>query len=540
MSEENHVNFNDLIKLTIDDGAVRLKHLQLLFKILVKQLNLDDVLVAIEDRNLLSHADNLQVLKNSDGSLLVTSDKKLESQVDRVVKVIPGSQNLARNLCKDDSNPIVDMLNLLNLTKRTEALEISIQKMSSLMQTVLMNQANCEENFERLHRFEEKSREKSLSPSQLSVATECSKNHQETSSTQTTCPTVSSKSYFSEQNQTSIEEDGKKQMLDQHFIEGIVKEQVDAADQRIEKTFSTLKQTVCKIQKKVFDLQEQTDDLMFTSEQNDLKIDDTASDIKDFTSKMFCLKSDVKTLLLDSQEFKRKFVTMDEKYEAMNNVKTNKSYVDDIWRQKAFNSDLQHFILKEDFYPISDVLQLQLSLIGEKSVKMQMSLKESLACFKAEMDEKLEKNELLKFKSIMSRLFDDFLMELKVLLSTLVKNQTGVAGVNHLLPDVNCISCRSNISATKSTVSIPKLDSIAHRLKHGLDKTCATTNKSLSPVEVIKLLGAQEQRVKISNGQNDSLLNFPNSQPCFIISKDNTIVKADPMKCLNNSKYFKS
>lgn len=293
---------------------------------------------------------------------------------------------------------------------------------------------------------------------------------------------------------------------------------------QIDEKLSSLNQNICDLQKKAIEFQEQIDDLMFASEQIDIKADETINDINDYNSKIFCLKSDVKTLVKDSKEFKEKFVSIAEMHEVMNNVKTNKSYVDELLRQKAFASDLEKFVPRDDFDTITDVLCLKFSLMEENFSKLKENLKNTLACFKSEIDEKLEKSELKKFKDTMSTLFDDFVNALKILLFPLMN----APGVNH--------SCDKE-------PSIPKLDSVANRFKSKMDKINVQPSRISNRYngDMRRLLSEDKRPASVGvNCFKKEYLRNDNSQPCFIISQDNSIIKADPMKCLNNPKYIKS
>lgn len=90
---------------------------------------------------------------------------------------------------------------------------------------------------------------------------------------------------------------------------------------------------------------------------------------------------------------------------------------------------------------------------------------------------------------------------------------------------------------TKSVANVPRLDMMSRRFKRDLNKTCPNS-KSQSNPEFRRIFCSDEKKIEEKVVEKDPRLNFPNSQPCYIISKDKSVWKADPLQCLNNSKYM--
>lgn len=167
-------------------------------------------------------------------------------------------------------------------------------------------------------------------------------------------------------------------------------------------------------------------------------------------------------------------------------------------------------------------------------------MKKHLACLKFDIDGKLDKSELCKFKTQVSSFFESFLQELKALLLEIMKSSVTSGGSIKLSPELNCISCESKVSMKTSDMSIPRLQPMSARFSHKLEKSC----KKEKPRSDFRILLGEEKNAQQTKthgcSQYRNLLSFPNTQQCFIISKDNTIVRADPLKCLNNEKYLKN
>lgn len=109
-------NLSELLNAAFDHGTVHFKFLEIFLKNLIVKFNLNN------DENFSYSTKN-----------------------DATLKSIPSTNTLKQGLCKDESNPLENMINVINLTKRVEALEISVQKLTSLMQTILSEQRKKED-----------------------------------------------------------------------------------------------------------------------------------------------------------------------------------------------------------------------------------------------------------------------------------------------------------------------------------------------------------------------------------------------------------
>lgn len=405
----SRVNFKDLISATFENEAVNTSYLKLLFESLATKLELEDDQVLIENLNLRPETSETYKVDNAQMMNL---------------KLKP--ENLLKDLCKNDTNSIVEMFDLLNVAKRIEALEFSFQKMTSVMEAVLENQSNIDQKIRNIKKLLDESSQ-DVKPSTVSGQFKPIEQTPKTSFGTLVQDTLNREKQELVQIPTEVKSNTQE-------IEEIVQRKVEFSMLHYEELLETVKHNVCELQKRIETIQEQIDDLMFACEQNDLKSDDTASEIKDFASNVFCLKSDVKGLLRDSLKCKDKSYEMETKYETLNNMKTNKSYVDELWSQKAFKSDLEFYVRREEFEPVSDVIRLKLSLLEEHFGKLKISVKKILASFKSEIDDKLNSSELVKFKSIISKSFQAFLSELKLLICELMKSQVGIGATNKLTP----------------------------------------------------------------------------------------------------------
>lgn len=224
------------------------------------------------------------------------ADKYHSSKNDPLVETMPSASTLKQGLCSEMTNPIEDMMNVVNLTKRVEALEISVHKLTSLLQTIIQQQKK---------RNDSDDEEENWQNFKTGNVIEPQKDDGETAGT--------TKEFKG--STKSIKKCCIKNLNPSEDLLSFPLNQISPIEQ------------ICHLQKQMSSTEGHIEDIFFACEQNDEKIDEAILSMNDFNRKIFCLKSNVNCLLVDSSVFKRQFHELSEKCEAMK--KTNKSYVDD-------------------------------------------------------------------------------------------------------------------------------------------------------------------------------------------------------------------
>lgn len=184
---------------------------------------------------------------------------------------------------------------------------------------------------------------------------------------------------------------------------------------------------------------------------------------------------------------------------------------------------------------------MKMTMIEENFNSFRADVKKSMTCLIVGLDDKLNKNELKEFKRLVGMLFDDFLRDLRILFYKISQNATSAGAFQNFQTNLNCITCDSKVSMT---TTFPELDNAATGFKNKIFKI-NVPKKSSRPSRFCS--GATRnlfRTPKIKNHTQPCSAKTPQfppiSQQCFIISKDNTIVKADPLKCFLNSKLMKN
>lgn len=520
------ISFKDLVNLTFSDGSVHLKHLQMLFKILVQQLVLDDVKVSHENLT----ATELEVLAGCAADPSCSTDP--------VTKAVPKSENLLKNICDSKSNPIADMFNVLNITKRLEAVELSVQQMTSLFDTILEKEAVMEEMIKNCQPTVAR---KSIGVDAIDDELEELKEHE------TPRPSLQTLSNFTIHSGLDDDDDCSSTSVSGTIcepinIEEIVKKQVESQLRDVNEKLEKLKQDFCEIQKEMFGFKEDVADAMFANEQIDGFFNETINEIESFNSKVFCLKTDVKTLIQDGEGLRTNFAELDSKCEAMNIAKANKSYVDELLGQKAYKSDLNKFVTTDEFDVVCDVLRFKVALLDENLPKLRTNMKAHLACLKTEISDKLDKCQLKAFKDQASKSFEVFLNDLKSLLLEMSEKPLGSGGFQALQPETNCVCCESRIQMKKSTIDVPRLGSASIKFQRDLDQSAVKKCKSNATLRDVLKLAQTPETSKVGKvgceKKKTNLLNFPNSQPYFEIGPDQVVTAVDPLKSLKSGKFL--
>lgn len=181
-----------------------------------------------------------------------------------------------------------------------------------------------------------------------------------------------------------------------------------------------------------------------------------------------------------------------------------------------------------------DSVRLQQSFAEENFKKFHEDVKNSMTCMIVGLDEKLNKTELKTFKELVAKLFDDFLNDLKILLYKVSQNELSAGTFKTLQNELNCIACDSKVSMM---TKFPQLENSAIGFKTKLFKVEVPKKSSRAG----RFCSGASQNFfktpKIKNKLAPSFPQFPpSSKQCYIINKNNSIVKADPLKCLLNCK----
>lgn len=183
---------------------------------------------------------------------------------------------------------------------------------------------------------------------------------------------------------------------------------------------------------------------------------------------------------------------------------------------------------------------MNMTVFEEKFNKFHADVKKSMTCLIVGLDDKLNKAELNEFKGMVGMLFDDFLKDLRILFFKVSQNSISAGAFQSFQTDLNCITCDSKVSMS---TSFPQLDNSAIGFKNKIFKV-NVPKKSSRPSRfcsgATKNLFKTPKIEKHPQSCSKATPQFPLiSEQCFIISKDSTIVKADPLKCFLNSKLNK-
>lgn len=289
-------------------------------------------------------------------------------------------------------------------------------------------------------------------------------------------------------------------------------------DGRLDQTNSSY----CTMTKEIHKLKENVEDLTFAVEFNEGKTEEIEKDVKQFNARICDIKCDFQKITQNSKCLGDKISKLNKKIDILDDQKADLSHLDESLKQKAFKSDIEFLVRNDVFDSLYDTLQLRTLLLSDQLEKIKINSDISLARLQNQINGKLNSDEILKFNKSLEKNFNNFCKELEVIIKEIISN--GLDGAGGKCIDLNCISCDANIVMKTETSEVPKLKPLSQRFLMRTNKNLSSKNqKHFSTIDDVLNLCR-------SSKMNES------NQKCFIISKDNSIFKADPKRCYNNSR----
>lgn len=270
----------------------------------------------------------------------------------------------------------------------------------------------------------------------------------------------------------------------------------------------------CKLKNVVDRTAERIKDLTFACEQLDGKSDEIDRDVQDFNARVCCVKNETKKIAQKTKIMCEKFENIQKELDFLDNEKASKTHVDELVDEK-----LKCFTKIDTFFEFQDCVTENVAVIDRDLKDMTQRTNIRLAKLQNQIIGKLNIDELSKFKENLQKNFNIFTIELENLLKQLLMNgQEGAGGKLKL----SCVSCESEISMKTKTEGVPKLQTASNRFKIKMNKFPVRKYQGSSRSDILELLEA-----KGHDGR------------CFVISKDRSIFKADPFKCMHSLQYQK-
>jgi hypothetical protein len=163
------------------------------------------------------------------------------------------------------------------------------------------------------------------------------------------------------------------------------------------------------------------------------------------------------------------------------------------------------------------------SMLQKSFLKFEEDVKRTLTLIKIQVDDKMDKNIHKDFNACFLNNFENFIKELRIILSTNVQKTFALGSSMKLESNLSCISCKNNVFMKT------ELDS----------KTESNFQASKRRPKSFKLHPIHQKRMPQVESfcPQSSFDSFPLPQQCFIITRDNSIFKADPLECLKNPNY---
>lgn len=447
-----------LLNNTFDNGTVHIKNLEQVIKLIVQKLD------------------------NNVGDKSECSRKEF---MDPVGKLFSSIETMKNNVCtENDKNSMTEIINLLNVTKRIEALEISVHKLTSIVHTFIKHEKYDRTELVQLTMEQEKSKEDKLIS--FDNGNENLQSHEKLLGTRDLLGP-------------------KENLIEQHDFNFIT-------------TKAALRNQICDNERQMKIIEDKFKDLFFACEQNEEKIDETILSLDSLKSKHYCLESRFKELDKILNDMDDRFATITNVCENLEKTTADKSFI-----IGDLMSRLNDILLK-----LAKVEELEnkyesVPMLQNSFLKFQEDIKKTLTLIKIQVDDKMDRNIHKDFKTCFLNNFENFIKDLKIILSTNNQKTFALGSSMKLESNLSCISCRNNVfmnteldSTTKSHLQVSKRRPKSAKLKAPFLRKMPET-ETVCP--------------------KNPCVSFPLPQQCFIITRDNSIFKADPLECLKNPNY---
>lgn len=226
-------------------------------------------------------------------------------------------------------------------------------------------------------------------------------------------------------------------------------------DEKLEKITGNL----CEMKQQNHNTQEKIDDLFFSSEIFENKIEEISLEVKEFNARINCVKCEVHKTVNSMKCLNEKIPKLDKRIQIIN-CEVEKRIV----KQEAFDQEKKKFLQKNDI----DSLNLKISSLSNELEKFQVNSNNYFLRLQNQIKGKLNSDELLKFKEIIETNFLKFIKELELLIKGLLLDMSkGVAGK---FINFNCIACDSAMTMKNESQGIPKLQNLSRKFLMKTDK----------------------------------------------------------------------
>lgn len=451
-----------LLNNTFDNGTVHIKKLEQVIRLLV------------------------QKLENNDGNK--TDCPRREKFTDPISKLFSSEEAMNHFMCREiEKNPMTEIINLLNITKRIEALEISVHKLTSIVHTFMKHGPNANEKYERTEpvQFDFKKMEQKKSMQEETISNDNENKY------------LQSK----EKVITIYNFDSDKSLL---------------PSKSLTRNVDDLWNQICKNEKQSNIYEAKVNDLFYACEKNEEKTDETILRLDNLKSKFLCQESRLKEMENKLKDIDDRFVTISNACQTLEDKQSNKSFITGDLMER-----LNEILVELTKIEILEKKIDSLSMIQDSFDKFYDDIKQALTLIKIEIDDKMDKNAHEDFKTCFLNNFGNFIKDLRIILTSFNQNSFGLGTSMSLEPHLNCISCKNNVSMKT------EIDSKVE--KH--------LQESIGCYECTKLKPVFQKKKSKKFSDENLLTGFPSPQQFFIITSDNSILKADPKECLKNPSY---
>lgn len=283
-----------------------------------------------------------------------------ETVADVITKTLPESPKLIDTIKHKDSNVLINMIDMLNVTKRIEATEVAIEKLTTIICDIGMKKSteieSIKNTFEKLNvnRLE-------TAPNNSSLSNDYTKY---TEHINTFGQQLADISKFTKHNAIALKNiDKKLNLLERNLINLTEKNAEIYSDIRI------LEKEICKIQNEFIETVEKVDSLIDCCEANAFKLTDLSIKIVKLTDDIEKINKQVKNLQDERAARKHQIDILIEQIEQIKCIKSNQEEMEKCFNEKADKIDVYKKVSYTNFDAITKDLSQGLLDALEKIIE---------------------------------------------------------------------------------------------------------------------------------------------------------------------------
>ncbi|XP_056648707.1 rho-associated protein kinase 1-like [Diorhabda sublineata] len=463
---------------------------------------------------------------------LEKSVQSLQAKV-KELEELPGNLKLYEAIKQEGSSPVLDMFQILNLQKRMDAVDLSIEKLASMLETAAKGfpsptfeeNGGLEDLGRRVKALEDqfgkrgskmsrgsKGLIKKVGPtSSKEIAKESKEFEGEDDDIATSIQNLKKeieaiKEVLFKNESVFATDDRRESTVENQPVEIRIKgvenkqaefiDQLNSLDYGFSRLLNTLQGRVEDLERDVGELLEKIHMMPIGGEMGDTtNIDSIQKQLKSMESDFENIMENVKKLTDERAAKEHAIDVLIEQIELLKTVKADREDLEDALADKADACQINRKVSYEQFDQACGDINKNLEEALAKLAQQETLWTQTLTSIQGEVGSKMDKNELTPLREFINNKLKSLQEKFKAL-SAMKKEQEAAGTKTRFLRNVNCISCDKDVvmrrdvdsSMYPKPYSLPPTKSVGPYLAYELDQLrkqqkCIPSNKNINMFE---------------------------------------------------------